>query len=95
MHLGELEEGTDCVHEEACHDGIPTTRLGFVRIRFPSVNFLKVTFEAISEPTISIQEEHPPATREKLDVGGKSDGRTSGMRIGRRIELRLVALENE
>lgn len=87
------------VNKKARHDCVPLPRLWFIGMCLRSVNLLKVAYEGKSiQPTVVCTSGYAgslPASKEKLDPRGRSDGRTSGMEMVRRIVCLLRTLENE
>lgn len=86
------------INEETGHDGIPLTRLRFIRIRFASVYFLEITCAPDAnreyDPGIPVSF-CSPATSEKLTVGGRGAGGTSGIVMDLKSPSLSRMFENE
>ena len=70
-------------------------RLALVGV-FGAVYLFKITWDGVvAKRDANKDDEGVPATKEKSDPGGKSDGRTSGIFTGRRRASLQGTFENE
>ena len=85
------------IDEETGQHGIPLSSMRLALVRaFSAVYLFKVTWYSAVETGCKLREDEGiPATKEKSDPGGKSDGRTSGIFTSRRRASLQGTFENE